>query len=80
MDSLGNWRNTAFTPVSGSASKEVRRHDALNAVTRFGTTPVLYDHGDKGSSPDPLVSQRGNGNLTADGSLVLTYDAFNRLS
>ena len=80
LDGLGNWKNTAFAPVGGSATREVRRHDALNAVTRFGTTPVSYDHGDNGTSPDPLVSQRGNGNIAADGTLVLKYDALNRMS
>ena len=34
LDGLGNWRNTAFTPVGGSAETEVRQHNGLNQITR----------------------------------------------
>ena len=34
LDSLGNWRNTAFTPVGGSSQTEIRQHNGLNEITR----------------------------------------------
>jgi YD repeat-containing protein len=35
LDGLGNWRNTTFTPVGGSAQTEVRQHNGLNQITRL---------------------------------------------
>jgi YD repeat-containing protein len=78
-DGLGNWRRTAYTPVGGAETTEVRRHNYLNQVTRFDDTDVLYDHGDNAASPDPDVARRGNGNLSDDGVRLYAYDALNRL-
>jgi len=64
LDGLGNWRRTAFTPVGGSATTEVRQHNPLNQITRTDSTRLAYDD---------------NGNLTDDGTLLLEYDPFNRL-
>ncbi len=35
LDGLGNWRQTGFTPVGGSAETEVRQHNGLNQITRI---------------------------------------------
>jgi RHS repeat-associated protein len=80
LDGLGNWNNTAFTPVGGSPTTEYRRHNYLNQITRYGTTPVLYDHGNNAASLDPNVEARGNGNIADDGLRTYQYDALNRLS
>ena len=71
LDGLGNWRNTAFTPVGGSAETEVRQHNGLNQITR---------RQNPAASP-PLVNPTydKNGNLTNDGTLSYTWDALNRL-
>jgi RHS repeat-associated protein len=80
LDHLGNWKNTAYTPVGGSPTTEIRRHNLVNQITKFATTPVAYDHGNNGSNPDPLVAARGNGNIVNDGTLSYQYDPFNRLT
>jgi RHS repeat-associated protein len=54
----------SYTPVGGSATTEVRRHNPLNQITRTDSTRLAYDD---------------NGNLTDDGTLLLEYDALNRL-
>ena len=79
LDGLGNWRRTAHTPVGGSQATEVRRHNSVNQLTRYGTTPVAYDHGNNAADPDPDVARRGSGNVTDDGVRLYKYDAFNRL-
>ena len=79
LDGLGNWRRTAHTPVGGAETTEVRQHNPLNQITRFGTTDVLYDHGDNAADPDPEIAARGNGNIVNDGTRRYVYDAFNRL-
>ncbi|OQB84023.1 MAG: tRNA nuclease WapA precursor [Planctomycetes bacterium ADurb.Bin126] len=79
LDGLGNWRRTAHTPVGGAQTTEVRQHNPLNQITRFGTTAVEYDHGDNAADPDPQVAARGNGNIVNDGTRRYVYDAFNRL-
>ncbi len=79
LDGLGNWQSTGYTPVGGAATTEYRRHNYLNQITRFGTTPVLYDHGNNAASLDPAVRPRGNGNIADDGTRLYQYDAFTRL-
>jgi len=79
LDGLGNWKNTVYTPEGGSPTTEIRQHNKLNEITRFATTPVLYDHGNNASSGNPLVAQRGNGNIVNDGTRIYAYDALNRL-
>jgi hypothetical protein len=79
LDGNGNWNNTGYTPVGGAPTTEYRRHNYLNQITRFGTTPVLYDHGNNAASPDPNVQVRGNGNIVDDGTRTYQYDALNRL-
>ncbi len=75
LDGLGNWRQTAFTPVPVSpspptAQTEVRQHNGLNQITRL---------------QNPLASELinptydKNGNLTADGAATYSWDALNRL-
>ena len=69
LDGLGNWRQTAFTPVSPpTAQTEVRQHNGLNQITRrqngSAQTNPTYDK---------------NGNLTWDGDLTYSWDALNRL-
>ena len=64
LDGLGNWRRTAFQPVGGAATTEVRQHNGLNQITRRDGTPFSYD---------------ANGNLLDDGVRLYTWDAFNRL-
>ena len=80
LDGLGNWKNTTFTPVGSTSTTQIRQHNYLNEVTKFGSTPVLYDHGDNAASADPLISQRGNGNIIDDGTVTLAFDALNRLT
>ena len=70
LDGLGNWRQTAFTPVSPpTAQTAVRQHNGLNQITRIqngsAQTNPTYDK---------------NGNLTFDGTLTYTWDALNRLA
>ena len=47
LDGLGNWKNTASTPVASPPGLDVRTHNKLNQVTIFdapsGPTPILYD-------------------------------------
>ena len=72
LDGLGNWRQTAFTPVVGSAQTQIRQHNGLNQITRIQgltQTNLSYD-GTPGSS---------NGNLKSDGTLTYAWDALNRL-
>jgi RHS repeat-associated protein len=80
LDGLGNWKNTVYTPEGGSPTTEIRQHNKLNEITRFATTPVLYDHGNNASSGNPLIAQRGNGNIANDGTRIYAYDALNRLT
>jgi RHS repeat-associated protein len=80
LDGLGNWNNTAYTPVDGSPTTEYRQHNYLNQITRYGTTPVTYDHGNNAASTDPNVQPRGNGNIADDGLRTYEYDALNRVS
>ncbi len=71
LDGLGNWRQTAFTPVGGSAETEVRQHNGLNQITRRqnpAASPSLVS---------PTYDQ--NGNVTNDGTLSYVWDALNRL-
>jgi len=80
LDGLGNWKNTVFTPEGTStATTEIRQHNKLNAITQFDGTPVLYDHGNNAGNPNPLIAQRGNGNIVDDGTRLYAYDALNRL-
>ena len=79
LDGLGNWRRTAHTPVGGSQATEVRQQNYVNQLTRYGTTPVAYDHGNNAADPDPDAARRGSGNVTDDGVRLYKYDAFNRL-
>ncbi len=74
LDGLGNWRRTAFTPVGGALTNEVRQHNGLNEITSVkdgmgGVVPFLYD-GVPGAS---------SGNLADDGTYLYFYDALNRL-
>ncbi len=39
-----------------------------NQITRFGSTPVTYDHGANAANPDPNMQARGNGNIADDGT------------
>ena len=43
------------------------------------TTCALYNRGNNAGNPDPLIAQRGNGNITDDGTRLYAYDALNRL-
>jgi RHS repeat-associated protein len=80
LDGLGNWKSTVYVPEgTTSATTEVRRHNSTNQLTQFGATPVSYDHGNNAASTDPLVQQRGNGNIVNDGTRILKFDALNRL-
>ena len=79
LDGLGNWNNTAYTPVGGSATTEYRQHNYLNQIIRYGATPVTYDHGNNAVKPDPNIAARGNGNIVNDGLRTYQYDALNRL-
>ena len=74
LDGLGNWKNTAFTPVGDSQIIQRRDHNHLNQITAIRDdsdpkTPFTYD-GLAGAS---------NGNLKNDGERGYLYDAFNRL-
>jgi hypothetical protein len=79
LDSLGNWQSTGYTPEGGAPTTEIRQHNKLNEITRFGATPVLYDHGNNAANLNSLIAQRGNGNIANDGTRSYAYDAFNRL-
>jgi RHS repeat-associated protein len=80
LDGLGNWSTTTATPVGGSSAIEVRTHNKLNEVTAFGVSPsstaVLYDHGNN-VSPN---ADRGNGNISDDGTRLYGYDPLNRIT
>lgn len=80
LDGLGNWSTTTITPEGGSPATQTRTHNKLNEVTQYGSTPVLYDHGNNAASPDPDVQKRGNGNIVDDGVRLYAYDAMNRLT
>ncbi len=71
LDGLGNWRNTAFTPVAGAAQTEVRQHNGLNQITQRQNPAA--------SHPPVNPTYDRNGNLTDDGVLNYTWDALNRL-
>jgi len=75
LDGLGNWKTTSFTPEGGSPATEVRQHNAVNQITKFGSTPVLYDHG----SNIGANAAQGNGNIVNDGTRLYQFDALNRL-
>ena len=91
LDGLGNWKTSNFTQVgsggSTTSTAEVRQHNYVNEITTIrdttgGTPPTsgfAYDHGNNAASSDPVVQQRGNGNLANDGVRKYQYDAFNRL-
>ena len=70
LDSLGNWRNTAFTPEGGSPQTETRQHNGLNEITRI-SNPTISEL----ANP----SYDLNGNLTNDGTFSYVWDALNRL-
>jgi RHS repeat-associated protein len=72
LDSLGNWRQTAFIPAGASGQTEIRQHNLLNEITRI-------------SNPNATPAQINptydvNGNLLNDGFRAYTWDALNRLS
>ncbi|HEX4140320.1 MAG TPA: RHS repeat-associated core domain-containing protein, partial [Candidatus Methylacidiphilales bacterium] len=79
LDGLGNWRNTAYTPVGSAPGLDVRTHNKLNQITAFDApsapTPILYDQGNNAGSPP----QKGNGNIIDDGTRLNAFDALNRL-
>lgn len=64
LDSVGNWRRRTATPVGGSSATEVRQHNKLHQITKFGSTDCVYD---------------ANGNMTDDGEREFAYDVFNRV-
>ncbi len=73
LDGLGNWRRTAFDPVGGSDTTQVRQHNGLNQITRTteGATTIDFEYdGTPGAS---------NSNLENDGVRTYEWDAFNRL-
>jgi YD repeat-containing protein len=78
-DGLGNWKTTVYTPEGGTPTTEIRQHNKLNELTKFATTPVVYDYGNNAGNPNPLIAKRGNGNITDDGTRLYAYDALNRL-
>jgi RHS repeat-associated protein len=72
LDPLGNWKNTAFTPVGGSAQTEVRQHNGLNEITRISNPPT---------TATPVVPTYDlNGNSLTDGLRKLQWDVLNRLA
>jgi len=75
LDGLGNWKTTTFSLEGGSPATEVRQHNAVNQIIKFGTTPVLYDHGNN-TGPN---AARGSGNIVNDGTRAYQFDALNRL-
>jgi len=75
LDGLGNWQRTARTPVGGSETTQVRQHNHVNQITKFGGAAVAYDHGDNTGDD----ANQGNGNIADDGTRLYAYDAFNRL-
>ncbi len=80
LDSLGNWKNTVYTPEGAmTPTTEIRQHNKLNEITQFAATPVLYDHGNNNADPNPRIAARGNGNIANDGTRIYGYDALNRL-
>lgn len=79
LDGLGNWKNTNYTPEGASPITQTRTHNKLNELTQFATTPVHYDHGNNAGNSNPLIAQRGNGNITNDGTRIYAFDALNRL-
>jgi hypothetical protein len=85
LDGLGNWRRTGHVAAGEAGpTTEVRRHNLLNQLTRFGATDVTYDHGDNAAlaetEGDGDIARRGNGNIATDGTRRYVYDAFNRLT
>jgi len=75
LDGLGNWRRMAQTPVGGNETTEVRRHNHVNQITKFGSDAVTYGHGDNEND----AAAQGNGNIVNDGTRRFVYDAFNRI-
>ena len=43
LDGVGNWQRTAYTAVGSAGTTEVRQHNHVNQLTKFGTTKVWYD-------------------------------------
>jgi RHS repeat-associated protein len=74
LDGLGNWKESDYIPVGGTATIDLRQHNKLNEITSRkvgGGVKVLFAYdGTSGAS---------NGNLADDGTLELSYDALNRL-
>ncbi|MGC9261304.1 MAG: hypothetical protein ACP5I8_14660 [Phycisphaerae bacterium] len=73
LDGLGNWRATGFLPVGGSQTTDQRSHNNLNEITQSvisNLSPVTFVY-------DGTTSA-SNGNLKNDGTLIYSYDAFNR--
>ena len=75
LDTLGNWKNTVYTPVGGSETTEVRQHNYVNQTTTFADTAVAYDHGDNTGD----AAAQGKGNIADDGTRLYAWDAFSRL-
>ena len=75
LDGVGNWQKTIYTPVGGGATTQVRRHNGVNQLTRFGATDVTYDHGDNTGDD----ARQGSGNIVDDGRREYLWDALNRL-
>ena len=64
LDGLGNWRRTDYTTIiSGGTSdtEQLRRHNAANQVTKFGSTGVLYDGSPYAHTLLNLVTQEPKG-------------------
>ncbi len=73
LDGLGNWKTSVYTPVGGSATTDQRNHNYVSEITQraiTGSSSVVFQYdGATGAS---------NGNLKNDGTLIYSYDAFNR--
>jgi len=65
LDGVGNWRRNISEPVGGALATEVRQHNSLNQLAKYGATACLYDK---------------NGNLLDDGLRLYFWDALNRLA
>jgi RHS repeat-associated protein len=71
-----NYERGVLVSGGSSITTQSRIHNKLNEVTKYATTPVLYDHGNN-TTPH---AGRGNGNIADDGIRTYAYDAFNRLT
>jgi len=74
LDGLGNWKNTAFTPVDDSQIIQRRDHNHLNQITA-----TKDDSDPKTQFGYDGLAGASNGNLKNDGERGYLYDAFNRL-